>query len=340
MKIVKILFIALLILMGIVSVLYATLYFVYSGEYKVAETVEQDLSIPHITLDDITFHAETFGSDTNHMVVVIHGGPGNDYKYLLDLKGLSDEYFVVFYDQRGTGLSPRVPAEQHTKENMIEDLYRIVKYYGKGKKVKIIGHSWGGMLATAYAGRYPDTIDKLVLSEPGPLSPVVAKEFAAKFQPESSWVFLSHVIKSYFQSLHVNEIDDQARSDYFFQAFTSLSDSENNPMAGYFCNKDMSKAKFEKWRFSWTSYTELTLTHMQGDFSGIDFGKDAKNFKDKVLILVGSCNILIGEEFQKKQLQLFNNAEIVVIDDTGHFMFDEKPEECMAAIKNYFDDLE
>ena len=55
--------------------LYVILYFVYSGTYTVNKTVAQDSSIPHISANGATFHAETFGSDTNPVVIVLHGGP-------------------------------------------------------------------------------------------------------------------------------------------------------------------------------------------------------------------------------------------------------------------------
>ena len=62
---------------------------------------------------------------------MLYGGPGNDYRYLLSLKALADDYFVVFYDQRGTGLSPRVDVKEHTIENMINDLNNIIDYHNK-----------------------------------------------------------------------------------------------------------------------------------------------------------------------------------------------------------------
>jgi len=46
------------------------------------------------------------------------------------LKELSDEYYVVFYDQRGSGLSPRVDPAELTLDSSIEDLDRIVEHYG------------------------------------------------------------------------------------------------------------------------------------------------------------------------------------------------------------------
>lgn len=316
--------------------LYIILYFVNSGDFSVNKTVAQDSSIPHITLKDVTFHSETFGSDTNQVVIVLHGGPGNDYKYLLDLKILSNNYYVVFYDQRGTGLSPRVPAEELTKENMIEDLHSIVEHYGKGNKVNIIGHSWGGMLASSYLGKYPETVHKIVLAEPGPLTPDRAKLYAEKSQPTISWELISHLTKSYFKSLHVEEIDDQAQTDYFFATFATDTNVSDHPLAGYFCDEKMKNANFDHWRYSGTTSYELMMKGMSGDMQIMNFVSGVENFTEKILLLAGECNILIGPNFQKEQLELFENTELVILPNAGHFMFSDQPEACIAAIEKYF----
>lgn len=314
--------------------LYIILYFANRGNYTVNKTVAQDSSIPHITLNGVTFHAETFGSDTNQVVIVLHGGPGNDFKYLLDLKTLSNNYFVVFYDQRGTGLSPRVAAKELTKENMIEDLHSIVEYYGKGNKVNIIGHSWGGMLASSYLGKYPETVNKIVLAEPGPLTP----EFAQQYEPNLtlSWELISHLGKSYFRSLHVEEIDDQAQTDYFFAYFTTVTSVTENPLAGYFCDQNIENEDFSHWRYSATTSYELMMKGMSGDKQTMNFIKGVDNYTEKILFIAGECNVLIGPEFQKEQMKLFGNTELVIIPNAGHFMFSEQPEACVEAIEKYF----
>lgn len=252
------------------------------------------------------------------------------------MKQLSENYFVVFYDQRGTGLSPRVPAEELTKENMIEDLHSIVTYYGKGKKVHLIGHSWGGMLASAYLGRYPETVDKIVLAEPGPLTP----EFAKKYEPkvEVSWELVRHLAKCYFQSLHVEEIDDQAQADYFFMAFATDTTVKDHPLKGYFCDNDIRNANFDHWRFSGVTSYQLMMKGMEGDKETMNFVDGVSQFKDKILFLAGDCNILIGPAFQQEQRKLFNQTELVVIPDAGHMMFSEQPDACIAAINAYFED--
>jgi len=220
---------------------------------------------------------------------------------------------------------------------MVEDLQNIVEHYGNGERVNIIGHSWGGMLASAYVARYPDTVDKLVLAEPGPLSPALAKRSGLDTQLELSWGLLVHAGKCYFKSLHVEEIDDQARSDYLFQTFMLNTELQNHPLAGYYCNQDVSKVKFNYWRFNALTSYEIMMKGMQDDMSKMNFGDGVEDFANKVLFLAGACDILVGPEFQQEQMKLFGDAELVVIDDTGHFMFEEKPDESILAVRSYFD---
>ena len=98
---------------------------------------------------------------------------------------LADEYYVVFFDQRGSGLSPRVNTEEITQESAIADLDSIVEYFGQGKIVNIVGHSWGAMLAPAYLGRYPEKVDHVVLAEPGFLNSEFAEKWAKGTQQAS-----------------------------------------------------------------------------------------------------------------------------------------------------------
>lgn len=202
------------IVVGLVA-LFILFYLLTIGEYAVAETVAQDPSIPHITIEGVTFHAQTFGDPSNPVVITIHGGPGSDYRSILSLQALSDQYFVVFYDQRGAGLSPRVNPEEITLASALADLDSIVDYYSDGEKVNLVGHSWGAMLASAYLGQQPEKVDHAVLAEPGFLT----SEFAEKWAEETAIRFspglLYHFLKTKFESLHVKGPDDHASDDYF-----------------------------------------------------------------------------------------------------------------------------
>jgi proline iminopeptidase len=93
------------LLIGIVIIIGIGLFISTAGDHGVPNTVATDPTIPHIEIDGVVFHAETFGDPQNPTVVVVHGGPGGNYGYLLNLHQLENDYFVVFYDQRGSGLS-------------------------------------------------------------------------------------------------------------------------------------------------------------------------------------------------------------------------------------------
>ncbi len=336
-KILRLIGKSLLYFTGLLLVLFVIFYLLTAGDYEVADTVDQDPSIPHITIGETVFHAETYGNDTNEVVIALHGGPGNDYRYILPLKELGDSYFVVFYDQRGTGLSPRVLPEEMTVDNMLTDLNDIIDYFAGGRKVNLIGHSWGAMLASGYISKYPERVNKAVLAEPGILTSAEAIEFMEKVKMKFSFPLLIHFGKCWFQSLHVKGPDDQAGKDYFLRSFMLNGNMKDNPYMAYYCNEDMNTASFDYWRFGGIASSASFRNAMdQNGNLNLNLVDGAENFPNKVLFIASECNTLIGEEHQRTHLQYYPNAELVVIKNAGHTMFGEQPEESLKIIRKYF----
>src|SRR5688572_29141984 len=81
----------------------------------VPKTVVDDPTLPAIAINGTRLHSEAFGEPTDPIIVVLHGGPGSDYRGLLPLRALAEDgYRVVFWDQRGAGLSQRHAPETIT----------------------------------------------------------------------------------------------------------------------------------------------------------------------------------------------------------------------------------
>jgi proline iminopeptidase len=155
----------------------------------VPKTVDQDASLPSIIVNGARLHAEAFGPSDSTLIIVLHGGPGADYRYLLNCRDLAAlGYRVVFYDQRGSGLSQRFSQKSYTSLGigalnlMYDDLSGVIAHYRTSRKQKVflIGHSWGGMLATGYAARHPDAVQGLVVCEPGGLKWDDVAEYVTK----------------------------------------------------------------------------------------------------------------------------------------------------------------
>jgi proline iminopeptidase len=313
-----------------VAVLFLALYLMTIGNYPVRKTVADDPSLPRITLSGKVFHAETFGTAANPVIIVVHGGPGWDYRSLLSLKDLSDEFYVVFYDQRGTGLSPRVDSKELTLESMLRDMDSFVDHFGKGKKVTLIGHSWGAMLVSGYLGKHPEKVSHAVLAEPVFLTTEMIKQAGVKFGPRWETGFLFRATKAWFQSLHIKGPDKDAPSDYFMGQVAPYANPE------YYCSNVVSDAGVLHWRAGTRAMQAILLSAMndKGDFH-INLIEGVERFTSPVLFLTTECNRLIGKSHQEKQVKFFPNAHIAIIKESGHSMFGEKPAESIGLVREY-----
>ena len=69
---------------------------------------------------------------------------------------------VVLYDLRGHGHSERPPSGYGTAEH-VEDLRALLDALGHTRPVHLVGNSFGGMIALAFAASYPARVASLVL---------------------------------------------------------------------------------------------------------------------------------------------------------------------------------
>jgi proline iminopeptidase len=99
-------------------------------------------------------------------VIVLHGGPGNDFNYLVDsLRPLAAHYRFVLFDQRGSLLSP-VPSDkisQLTMTDLVNDIDTLRDALGQ-QKVVLFGHSFGSLLAEFYFQAHPEHVASLILA--------------------------------------------------------------------------------------------------------------------------------------------------------------------------------
>ncbi|TAN39871.1 MAG: alpha/beta hydrolase [Nitrospirae bacterium] len=312
------------------TALFMLFFLLTAGEYPVPKTASDDPSLPRVTINGKVFHAETFGRPTNPVVIIVHGGPGWDYRGLLPLKDLSDEYYLVFYDQQGSGLSPRSGDGEITLESSLQDLDSIVSYFGRGRKVDLIGHSWGAMLVAGYLGRQPEKVGHAVLAEPGFLTTEMMKQAGVRFGPRWEAGFLFRAAKAWFQSLHIKGPDKDAAADYFMGQVAPYANPE------YYCNGIIPDAAALHWRTGVRAMQSVLRSAMddKGDIK-IDLIHGVDHFTSPVLFLATDCNRLIGAGHQVEQVKFFPNVKMEIIRGSGHSMFGEKPSESIRVVREY-----
>jgi proline iminopeptidase len=99
-------------------------------------------------------------------LVLIPAGPGVPHGYFHPhLSRLAESRRVIYYDAFGTGKSDRARGNQkYTFARDVENVEGLRKALGLGK-IDVLGHSYGGMVAQAYALRYPQSVRRLILAD-------------------------------------------------------------------------------------------------------------------------------------------------------------------------------
>lgn len=118
---------------------------------------------------DVDLAYELYGNSSSATpVIVANGGPGLSHIYMMQNDvwfRLSKSRQIVFYDQRGTGKSTRIASNASQEiDAQITDLEAIRAKFNF-QKFDLVGDSYGGFLAMAYAAAHPEHIDKLILSD-------------------------------------------------------------------------------------------------------------------------------------------------------------------------------
>ena len=100
-------------------------------------------------------------------VVVVHGAAGLGSTYMRALDPWADEFQLVYYDQRGSGLTPLGDGHDDWFTGGVEDLDGLRVALGFDT-VNLVGHSAGAHLAALYASVHPENTSTVVLLNSGP----------------------------------------------------------------------------------------------------------------------------------------------------------------------------
>lgn len=150
---------------------------------------EITIELPHITLA-----AKRWGSQEKPLILALHGWLDNADSFL-PLSHYLVDYQIIAIDWPGHGLSEHRPGLYPLHwVDYLYDLDCLLNTFGKAPVI-LLGHSLGGIIASAYTATFPEKIRQLILIEA--LSPLHEK--AANIKPR-----LSHSFKSHQKALKAN----------------------------------------------------------------------------------------------------------------------------------------
>jgi len=149
-------------------------------------------------------------------LLLLHGGPGTSPEYFENFpEHLSPGYEIYFYSQLGTYLSDQpTDTTLQTVARKVEEVEEVRKALGL-EHFYLLGHSWGALLATAYAAKYQQHLKGLILSN--------ASIFALGHDQQYQAVLIANIaeslpeVRQYADSIRFDMMDNH-RSGQAFRA--------------------------------------------------------------------------------------------------------------------------
>ncbi len=290
------------------------------------KTVMEDPTLPSINVNGAKLHAQAFGPEDGTLIICLHGGPGANFHYLLNCKSLADKgYRVIFYDQRGSGLSQRFPKEWYLDHGadaidkaFYGDLNGIINHYkiNSNQKVVLLGHSWGAMLATSYAGKYPNKINGLILAEPGGLKWSDVFQYVGNSRSFKLW---SEALNdaTYLDQFMTGKENEHNILDYKM----ALISTSNAIIGDIKSNLGANGIYYKSVRYGAVISAAMFET---GKKYNPDFSMGISQFQPKVQFFYSSNNKAYPDSWAEKITSVYLNKEVIKVNGVGHSgMFDQ-----------------
>jgi proline iminopeptidase len=279
----------------------------------------QDSSIPR---DGFSLYYRTEGS--GKPIIFLSGGPGLDVDYMRPAAELfPSEYQRVFLEQRGTGRSrpARLTAEHMSLRLAVEDL-EVLRNHLKLDRLLLAGHSWGGMLAMAYASFHPENVDRLILIDSG--GPT--KEFQQWFQDNIEMRLLPE--------------EKEARQKSWSAAEKGGMDADDAAQAGL---RATTPAFFFDRAKGLAFASQMPKGAFHRDANALMNAETAKSYDVRdglrevtrpVLIIQGHQDP-IGDKTAEDIHRLIRSSVLRYLDRCGHFPWVEQPDKMRAVVAEF-----
>lgn len=287
-----------------------------------------------------TIYTKTFGSSKNKPLLFLHGGPGYNaasFEATTAQKLADNGFYVIVYDRRGEGRSQDKNAK-FTFQETFDDLNAIYKKL-KLKKAILIGHSFGGIVASLFAEKYIEKVASIVLIS----SPINLQETFKTIIQNSKSVYETNKDSNnlkYISMLEKMDVNSLEYSSYCFAhamqngfyTTKNTNDLAENIYSTFKTDTLLSnyalKMDYNAPQVFWKNekYTSLNLT------------ENLKNLKSKKVKIFG----LFGNEdglFSTKQLESAENIvgtnNFKYLENCSHNVFIDQQITFIELLKNW-----
>lgn len=282
----------------------------------------------------VLIYVKTMGK--GEPLILLHGGPGATHEYLLPhLLPLARHHRLIFMDERGSGRSQKLEDPSgYTVEAMADDVEAVRKALKLGK-VAVLGHSCGGVLAQAYALKYPANLSHLILCSTFHSTQAMNEVFRnmkEKMAPE---------LRASIDRMEAEGLFGKGKP--FERGRYSAEYAEAAWGQGYFpylygARPDPRFEPGSAGPDDWAVYREMWGSHgefvIDGNLRSVEYAKRLPSIKVPTLITVGDhdeCDPSLSREMNR----LIPGSRMVVLPNSGHMTFVDQPRQFLEAVDRF-----
>jgi proline iminopeptidase len=287
-----------------------------------------------VDANGVLIYYVTFGK--GEPLVILHGGPGASHDYFLPyLLPLAKKNKLVFIDERGCGRSQKLDsASGYTVENMVEDVEAVRRTLDLGR-INLLGHSYGGVLAQAYALKYQQNLARLILCSTfhstakmnevfDTIKARMVPELRQRIEKMEKEGLYGHG-KDYEKNRYTDEYMIAAWGEGYFPYLYQRNPDPNYDPVG---NGVMS---WDVYREMWGSDGEFII---DGNLKSVEYTDRLSTLTVPTLITAGDndeCSPSLSREMQQK----ISGSKLVIFPKSGHMTFVDQPSLFMAAVDGF-----
>ncbi len=271
-----------------------------------------------IEYKDGKLHYSTYGA--GDPVLIINGGPGissDGFGELAQL--LSEDNRTITYDQRGTGNSKILSNNDadYTIDLMVEDIEVLRKHLGYENWI-VLGHSFGGMLAYAYAAKYPERVRAMIQSHSGGM------DLRLRDYPN---------LQDRLSRSQRDELNQLVMKISFGDTLRETRYQRAKLMAIAYLN-DSTRTSEVAERLMNTDRVINSQVWANMNLINFDVSEEMKKFNKPVLILNGVDEI-VHKDIAIYADSIFQDSKLILMADCGHYGWLEKPEIYLKEVKEF-----
>jgi esterase len=248
-------------------------------------------------------------------LIILHGLYGSSDNWVTIGKQLGSYFTVILPDQRNHGQSPH--SAVHDYDSMRDDLFELITDL-KVKKFFLAGHSMGGKTAIAFAVKWPEMLNGLIVID---VSPFTNERTQVN-------VYNNHnTILGTILSIDISSIRSRGQAEFL------LADRISSEKERALILKNLRRETGD--RFSWKLNPESLYNNIEKIMEGIDlrdaFIHPVTGFP--VIFLKGRNSDYLSLSDMMEISKVFPTAELIEIKDSGHWIHADKPEEVIMHIR-------